>query len=92
MVHDPGDGSSVRGQQAGITRFEVALSLGWILMSAVQYIGTLQRTQLAVGEEPSIPVLVQLDLTPVYVVLLVGTIVVATLRAVRGGRTGGTTR
>lgn len=91
-VGSAGEGKAVQAAPAGISRLEVALSIGWVVVPVVQYAGTLERTGLALGEQPWLPAMALLDLTPVYVVLLVATLAVAALRVVNARETGGHTR
>jgi cation transporter-like permease len=62
------------------------LAIGWLLVPMIQYIGTVQRTQLQLEGVASLPELASLDLLPFYVLLLALTVlfVVARLRIQRG--------
>lgn len=62
------------------------LAAGWLLLPMIQYIGTVQRTQLQLEGVASLPELASLDLLPFYVLLLALTALffVVRLRIKRG--------
>lgn len=62
------------------------LATGWILLPMIQYVGTVQRTQLQLEGVASLPELASLDLLPFYVLLLALTALffVVRLRIKRG--------
>lgn len=64
-------------------RLGVALAGAWLLVPALQYFGTLQRTSLVTTGSAPVASLTGLDLTPLYSVLLVVTILRAALTAMR---------
>ncbi len=83
----PMDARSSNGQSLGPTKIStvvlVILSIAWLAVPAVQYLGTLQRTEAKFGREPAYPQLVELDLLPVYVILLIVTLLYAALTSPR---------
>lgn len=66
------------------------LAAGWLLLPALQYVGTVQRTKLQLGalSERGSPmeVLALLDLTPYYVLLLAATLLYGAVRALAARR------
>ncbi len=46
------------------------LATGWLLLPMIQYIGTVQRTQMQLEGVASLPELASLDLLPFYLLLL----------------------
>ncbi len=71
------------GPGKAITVFELALGAGWLLLPAIQYYGTFQRTELQIEGSASMPALATLDLTPLYFVLLAGTLGLFSVRWMR---------
>jgi hypothetical protein len=49
------------------------IAAGWLLVPAVQYVATMQRTDVQITGAATLPALVAWDLTPAYLVLLVAT-------------------
>lgn len=76
--------SAAAGGQDRTSIVPVLLASGWIIVCAVQYVGADQRMRLILGEPVPLPGLALVDLTVLYVLLLVGTVIYATLRALRG--------
>jgi hypothetical protein len=68
---------------AASERLDVALAAAWLLVPALQYAGTLQRTALVTRGVAPAEALAGLDLTAVYALLLVVTILRAALTAMR---------
>ncbi len=56
------------------------LATGWILLPMIQYVGTVQRTQLQLEGVAFLPELASLDLLPFYVLLLALTALFFVLR------------
>lgn len=61
----------------------LVLALGWLLLPAMQYFGTYQRTLLQVEGRAPMEALAALDLTLGYIVLFIATAVYAALRVIR---------
>lgn len=60
----------------------------WLTVAGIQYLGAHQRMLVITGGEPWLEAIALLDLTPLYVVLVLATILYALLRHFRSG--GGT--
>jgi hypothetical protein len=54
--------------------FAVALSIGWLVIPAIQYVGTVERTRRQVGETDEPSTIGLWDLTTIYLLLLLATI------------------
>ena len=78
MATDTSTGESTRVARLHPAAFTLA-SL-WILLPAVQYIGSIRRTEVAVARETPHDSLSRLDLTPWYIILVGLTLVYALLR------------
>lgn len=64
-------------------RAEPVLAVAWLLTGAVQYIGAHQRMLLLTGRRPWLEALALVDLSGVYVILVVATVLCLVLRAMR---------
>lgn len=62
------------------------LSVGWLCLPAVQYVGSYQRVEVQTSGSVAFPALATLDLTPYYVVLLVVTLLFGALRVLADRR------
>ncbi|MCX6359160.1 MAG: hypothetical protein NT029_05110 [Armatimonadetes bacterium] len=78
-----GSRSEPGGAMGEPDRLGVALAGAWLLVPALQYFGTLQRTSLVTTGSAPVASLSGLDLTPIYALVLVVTILRATLTAMR---------
>ncbi|HSV75243.1 MAG TPA: hypothetical protein VLH79_15920 [Chthonomonadales bacterium] len=77
------------GSQRGVRKLEggadsrgliaCLLAAGWLAVPALQYLGTLQRTNLLLHGDTALPALAEIDLSPLYVLLLLGSIAYAVL-------------
>jgi hypothetical protein len=59
------------------------LAAGWVLIPAVQYIGSVQRTYARLYDPSLLGPLALMDLTPQYLVLLALTATLVVSRAIR---------
>lgn len=78
-----GSGSPPPIRTTGTDRADLALAAAWMLVPALQYAGTLERTALVTTGAVPMEALAGLDLTPVYAILLVATILRAALTAMK---------
>jgi len=62
------------------------LSCGWLFLPALQYLGSYQRVEVQTGGQVSFPAIAILDLTPHYVILLMGTLLCGTMQRLAARR------
>jgi len=76
--------SSSRTQTRAPSIITYGLALGWLILPALQYVGTVQRTKIQLGasfERGSwMGTLAMLDLTPLYLLLLAATLLFGAAR------------
>ena len=60
---------------------EIALASGWLIVPAMQYYGTFQRTSVQFEGSAAPLAIARLDLTPVYILLIAATAVLCGLRS-----------
>jgi hypothetical protein len=75
------------GDPASIIRY--VLAAAWVLLPAIQYLATYQRTDLQVNGQAFLPSLADLDLTTPYLFLLLFTVLYALARWAAGRRSKG---
>jgi hypothetical protein len=63
-----------------LDKIGLALAIGWILTPAIQYFGTVQRTELMLQGDAAYPSLARLDLITVYYLLLAFTVLLVMIR------------
>lgn len=75
----PAPGSARRGPEYYVA---LALACGWLVVPAIQYYATFERTGIQVEESSGSPDLANLDLTPLYILLAAFTLGLMALRLV----------
>ena len=68
------------GGRTWLDKFGLALAIGWILTPAIQYFGTVQRTELMLQGDAAYPSMARLDLVTVYYLLLAFTVLLVIIR------------
>ena len=79
----PGERPVQKGTGSVEEIFSALLVLGWLLLPAIQYFATVQRTGLQIGTGAMVPELTNLDLTAGYGLLLALTFGFAGIQLVR---------
>ena len=70
--------------RGGLSLVETLLAALWIVLPAVQYVGTVQRTKAVLARETPSGAMARLDLLPWYIVLLGLTLVYITFKVLAG--------
>ncbi|HXG23096.1 MAG TPA: hypothetical protein VNJ09_00970 [Chthonomonadales bacterium] len=68
-----------RGGNTLASAIACILSVGWLCLPAIQYLGSYQRVEVQTSGSVAFSALATLDLTPYYVVLLVVTLLFGVL-------------
>ncbi len=74
------DAQAKTGRRTWLDKFGLVLAIGWILTPAIQYFGTVQRTELMLQGDAAYPSMARLDLVTVYYLLLVFTVLLVIIR------------